>query len=261
MSRQGFASESGTALVGDPGAVGRDRRALDVLVQDPRGAPAHGSLDQVGLAAGRQRGVERVAVAGREGHAPEVHVDRGDQPLAAHDLEVLEVGELRAAADVDERRLRREGAGGRVRVAGDEHRDGAVAPVGRHARTARHAVDVDPRARLELAVEEPHLVALGEAAAAREADAVPGGEVAAIAAHRLERPRRRLGGGADGHLPVALGPAGLQGPEHHDGLAARGGVGERLAARRCSPPRSRRSWPSRRRRRRRPPRCRAPRGR
>ena len=39
-------------LVADPRAVRRQRRALDVVVDDPRGALAHAALDQIGLAAG-----------------------------------------------------------------------------------------------------------------------------------------------------------------------------------------------------------------
>ena len=67
-------------LVGDAGAVGRERRALDVVAQDLDPARADAPMDQVVVAARGERRVELVAVAG-EGDAPEVEVLLAD-PLA-----------------------------------------------------------------------------------------------------------------------------------------------------------------------------------
>ena len=98
------------------------------------------AANQVGLAPGRHRRVERVAVGG-EGDAPVVDVVGRDHAAAAGGGERLELAGRRAAAEVDQRGLGREAAGVGVGVAGDEHRHGAPAAVARHARPARDARD------------------------------------------------------------------------------------------------------------------------
>ena len=190
---------AGALLVGDARAVGRERGALDVLVDHVRPALADRALDQVGLAAGGQRGVEAVAVAS-EGDAPVVDVDGRDLLAAAEHGELLEVGDLGAGRHVDQRRLRREGPRVGVGVAGDEEGHRAVAAVGGDPRAARYAGDAERVAHLQVRAEDLGAVAGREAAAALQAQPAAAGEVDAVAVQAGEGLLVGLRGGRDHDL-------------------------------------------------------------
>src|SRR4051794_676474 len=206
-------------LVADARLVGRERRALDVLVDRPPGAPPQAGLDQPRPVARGHRRVERVAVAG-ERDAPEVAVARGERLAVDRDREVLlQVAELLRVDHVDDRRGGGELADVGVRVAAHERRDAAVAPVGRYARAARDAGEPD-RARLaERGVE--HLGREARRAGGAEAQSVAAGEVdplTGLAGEQLVA-GPAAGGRRERELAVVARALAVQAAEEHERAA------------------------------------------
>lgn len=94
-------------LVGDPGAVGRQRGAFDVGVQGPEGSGAAVAADEIGLSAGGGGGVEAGVIG--EGDAPDVDVGGAD-PVSADGQRIgLQVG-VRAPPPVSTTEVRVEKA-------------------------------------------------------------------------------------------------------------------------------------------------------
>ena len=176
----------GPALVGDPGPVRRQGRALDPRVQPGQRALGQVAADQPRVAAAADGGVEAVVVG--EGDAPDVEVRRSVGAVVQDHPEVLEVAVVVAVAQVAHGGRGGE-AGVGVGVAGDEdggRRQGAVRG---DPGPTRDAEQGQPRGLVQRGVQHGRAEPVEDAAVRAEADAAAGCHVRALAGPLGQRPR------------------------------------------------------------------------
>src|SRR5205823_6091180 len=171
-----------TTLEDDRLLVGRERWALDVVVDERELAKSKIAPDEIVLVLAAERRKEDVAVL-PERHSPEIDVARSVPRAVAPCRELLEVSQLLAGRHVDEAR-----PGGESRrvvaVTGEEYGDGADAAVRRHPRAARTAFELQRTDLREVAIEDDGAVGREHAAVRLQADAAAVAERDAIAFER-----------------------------------------------------------------------------